>query len=390
MLCEPSRQRDSYDRLSGLDPAGTLRRAGRLLVGRAPGVQDEEPRARVERVDPRAELGDLVERAATEVALRPRREHDAHESLLLSGHASTHARRGDPLADGAQRRADLVHGSHALVSVLLEHRTDQRVDGGGHARDESARWSGLVGEHLRQHGDGGRASERGRAGERLVENAAEREDVGPGVYSLRRRDLLGRHVAGSPYEVTVGGQPSRGRHVCDPEVDQTRLPLVFPHQEHVARLHVSVHDAHAVGLGERVGESLGEKEGARELEGTVLETLLEVLALQPLHGEPRRRSVETVGDVAHDCWVADRRQHLCLAQEALEELVRRELQHLHGDELASRRVERPVNGAHAAAAHQLLEDEPAPERARRAHGTLGDAACRLPCVTLRVIPPAAS
>ena len=95
-----------------------------------------------------------------------------------------------------------------------------------------------VGEH---DGQLAVASERRRAGEALVEQAAERVDVCAPV-DLAALDLLGRHVSDRANEAALAGQAADGGDMArKPEVaDVGVLAFLFLPDEDVSRLDVPV------------------------------------------------------------------------------------------------------------------------------------------------------
>jgi hypothetical protein len=89
----------------------------------------------------------------------------------------------------------------------------------------------------------------------------------------------------------------------------------------------------------------------------------EILALQPLHGEEGLSLVgDAVGHVGDDAGVVHLEEQPGLAREALGRIgVTRRMDQLERHGLTVRRVQGPVDGAHAAAARQVLKEEAARE-----------------------------
>jgi len=150
--------------------------------------------------------------------------------------------------------------------------------------------------------------ERPRAGHELVEQHAERVDVGAGIDVAAVEDLLGAHVLGRAQQPLIGSQQRLLRGLAveglgDAEVDHARHrhPLVQRH-EHVRRLDVPVDDALVVAVLNRAAD-VGEQ--AQSVSGRKLMEIAEPrdrLAVDELHGEPRpavgsRPAVEHLGDV---------------------------------------------------------------------------------------------
>jgi DNA-binding SARP family transcriptional activator len=108
------------------------------------------------------------------------------------------------------------------------------------------------------------AGEGAPAGEQLVDDAAERVQVGRGS-DLARAGLLGGHVGrGAQWS---GGVPAHGAGGGgDAEVDQPRLLRVVVLEQDVRRLHVPVHDLVAVGVVERPTDAGDQRRDVRRRE----------------------------------------------------------------------------------------------------------------------------
>ncbi len=159
------------------------------------------------------------------------------------------------------------------------------------------------------------AAEGRLAREALEQHAAEREDVGARVDVLPAPGLLWRHVRGGPDEGACPREPRGLGEPGDAEVEQLHARGVAVHQEQVARLEIAVDDAARVDRRERGGGAHRERDRLVHGEHLALEPLLEILAIEPLHGEPRRaRGAEPVRDVAHDTWARQLCEHPGLAR----------------------------------------------------------------------------
>src|SRR5262249_7791743 len=105
------------------------------------------------------------------------------------------------------------------------------------------------------------------AGEALVEDRAERVNVGRRADGARVVLLLGRHVLGRPEALVHrregaglgGSQRATGEALRDPEVGDERPSVV--REEHVPGLQIPVHDPALVGAADRPGEAEGELDG---------------------------------------------------------------------------------------------------------------------------------
>ena len=135
-----------------------------------------------------------------------------------------------------------------------------------------------------------RRIERQAAGQELVEQHAERVDVGARV-DLFGADLLGRHVRGRAHAQAgrrqIGAAEGVVDQLGDAEVEQLEAePASARHAHHVRRLEISVHDADAVRGGERRSEVLHDREHVGDRNRAALaQLLLEVATLQPFHDE---------------------------------------------------------------------------------------------------------
>ena len=131
--------------------------------------------------------------------------------------------------------------------------------------------------------------ERRLAGKELVRHDPEGIDVGPVVRRVADVGLLGRHVGGRADE-----QPGRGEvrarlgldRLGDAEVREEEL---VPAEEDVLGLHVTVHDAGAVGVPERAGDLLQDAHRLGHRQRPVAtEPVAQGLALDVRHGEPQQ------------------------------------------------------------------------------------------------------
>ena len=200
------------------------------------------------------------------------------------------------------------------------------------------------------------AFERRFAGEKLVENHAERVEVRLGVRGLTF-DLLGGDVIGGSHHLARARHRRRVGGASDAEVHDPDDPAAVDHD--VLRLEVPVHHALAVGFGEAAQHLLHERQRLGDGDFFFLvQHLAQVRPFDELHGEELRPlELAEVVD-ADDVLVGDFAREDQLLLEALENFAARAL--LGADRLERHRpveleIERFVDAAHAAFA-EFLED----------------------------------
>ena len=263
----------------------------------------------------------------------------------------------------------------AVLRVAFEAAAQEPADRGGGAGGQ-LREVDLVLEHAGERVGHRVGGEERPAGEHLVEDDAERPDVGALVDGLAPR-LLGRHV-GRGAEDDAELRPVRGRHrrrvherrrarevgrggaargrvhrLGQAEVEDLDLPV--RRELHVGGLEVAVDDSLLVRGLERLGDLPGDGEGLVEGERPALQPLGEVFALDELHdeGADAARLLEAVdrGDVG----VLELGEDLRLALEAREAVgVRGERlgEDLDRDLALQLRVGRAVDDPHPALAER--------------------------------------
>ncbi len=253
----------------------------------------------------------------------------------------------DPRA--LEQRRDLGPIARALGWILREERRDRALDVLGHVGANAAHGQGLFEEDLREHRDDAPARERRALRQRLVEEAPEREHVGPRVDVARAARLLGRHVARRADEHPGLRQIAPQALARDAEVEHARLVEVAAGGEHhVRRLHVAVHDPARVRVTERGGDPRAERERVVHAEALALQARREALALEPFHREERPVLPFAVRNVTNDVRVVEVREHLGLAHEARPLVDRAE--QLQRDEPARSAIARAVHRRHPAGA----------------------------------------
>ncbi|CAA9292297.1 MAG: hypothetical protein AVDCRST_MAG11-198 [uncultured Gemmatimonadaceae bacterium] len=221
------------------------------------------------------------------------------------------------------------------------------------------------------------AGERVPTGEQLVGHDAPGVQVGPVVRRGIAGRLLGRHVGGRAQRrphlrdpVRRGRRAVRGRgarllqRLGDAEVGDHRGPRG---EQHVVGLHVPVHDAARVRVGERTRHVAEHLHGLRRRDGAARQPRPQALAVHVRHRVPRqpvgRHARRVHGD---DVRLLERRGQLDLPREALGVERRGQLggEDLHHDVAAERLLARHEDARHARAAQLALQ------RVGRAEGRL--------------------
>ena len=188
-----------------------------------------------------------------------------------------------------------------------------------------------------------------RPGQHLVEDAAERPDVGPPVHHLTR-GLLRRHVGrGAQHDTHLGLRRGHGRRFCgvcgpaDPTLGETEvqhLDDAVRANLHVARLEVTMDDAALVRVIERINDLSRDGRRLVELQRPRSDLLCQRRPFHELHDEVVVTDVVQRADVG----MIERGDDPCFAGETLAESFRRDLD---GDLTRQARILRPVHLPHA-------------------------------------------
>jgi hypothetical protein len=208
---------------------------------------------------------------------------------------------------------------------------------------------------LADHGDCVVADEGRAAGQRLVEQRAERVEIGARRHLAAHR-LLGRHVGRRPdHRAVLRHARAVERHR---EAEVAELDSAVGGEPHVPGLHVAVHDAVRVRVGERSAELLGD--GQRLVDGEPVslrlrEALLEIAARHVLADEVDALALFDNVMHGHDVRVVAEPPHrLGLAPHA-HEVEAFALDERDRDLAAEPRVAREVHALLGAFAEQALE-----------------------------------
>jgi hypothetical protein len=222
----------------------------------------------------------------------------------------------------------------------------------------------------RQHVEHAPADERRLAGQHLHRDAAERVQIRAAIGRVAL-GLLRRHVARIAEGHAEAGR-RRAAALLDqlgqPEVEQLdEVRLAAAHRQvDVARAQIAVHEAHRVGVDQRLRHLDHHVEGALDRQpGVADEHVVEGLALEQLHRQvqaPVAGAPEVVD--LDDVLVVDLRHRRRLAAEPLDrQVVARQLvvQHLDRDLAAQGHVLAAIDRPRLAGAQALLHQEPLAE-----------------------------
>ena len=201
-------------------------------------------------------------------------------------------RAGVPVGERVERKREIAGGLEPEVRRLLDAPLDDPSKRRGHGVGQLGR---IRLEHGIDGGDPRITTEGRRAGNHLVEDRAEGEDIGAVVHGFTT-NLLGRHVAQRAHgDTDIGqGRDRRGRpgirrlgrrQLGDAEVQDLGPPVAL--QEQVLGLEIAMHDAARVGGGERLGDGDADLDGLARGEGSATQPLAKVLALEELRHDVR-------------------------------------------------------------------------------------------------------
>ncbi len=239
------------------------------------------------------------------------------------------------------------------------------------------------------------APERALAGEALVEDRSEREDVGRGLDGPRIRELLGRHVTrgaagGAGPRERDGPARARGFTVeVLREAEVRHEGGALGGEQHVLRLHVAVDDAALVSAPEGLGEGASERDRLLEAEPAARESLAKRSSREERHDEVRSAVDRPRVEERHEAVASgEEPEEPALSLEAREPVSVDPQEELERDLVAPRRA-RPEHGS-GAASSELREDVVAAElhgatRARR-RASSSPSSTEPPCPGTRATP----
>jgi hypothetical protein len=266
-------------------------------------------------------------------------------------------------AEGRERLAELGGIGPAEVPVLGEAAQDGRRELGRHERVEPRRRHGLSLGQLHVELGQRLSAERLAPGERLVEDHAERPQIGACIDVARRAHLLGRHVDRRAHGHGGSGEPGglaaltlRCSELRDAEVEHLEAgqSAAVLGDEQVGRLEIAVDDASGVRFGQRLERLHGVAHHlARRHRARASEHGAEIFAVEVLHHQIGLAAIEAPHLVdPHHVLALQSGRGASLAHEALDRLAA--LRHGRKQELdRPRRTELQVRGGdhHAHAAH---------------------------------------
>ncbi len=209
------------------------------------------------------------------------------------------------------------------------------------------------------HDHAGVTSTEGRlARRREAQRGAHREDVARGGDTFTP-GLLGGHVLGCADHDLGGGQTRRRpAHGGDPEVGEVGTTRRV--EQHVRRLDVAVHDAGAVGDGQRAEQLVAEEgNGGRGHRSARADVVGQRAARQVGHHEHEVVAVVDHVEQRDDVGVVERLEHLGFAADALAGLVHLDVAAAQSESLqrdgSAGRIDGQIDHAHAAATQSLHE-----------------------------------
>ena len=205
--------------------------------------------------------------------------------------------------EGHQRLGERGGGGEAAGGLALQAASDDLGEAGGRLGDVVLDRGRVVATQRREAVRDVVAGEQLHAGDRLVEDHADRPQVGAGVDGRGPLDLLGRHVVRRSHR--HAGLRLRGvGELRDPEVHQLDQPLPAdrPAQEDVLGLQVAMDDAGAVRrveARERLADDPHREPGVEAAMG--LDQVGQRAALEQLHDDVRPdltlAEVEDIADI---------------------------------------------------------------------------------------------
>ncbi len=178
--------------------------------------------------------------------------------------------------------------------VLAQAAEDQLLQRPRQVAPELSERRGIGGQHRGLHGRRRTAGERPRPRQHLVEDGAQREQIGPDVDGAAC-GLLRRHVGGSPQDSPRsgeerrgelrrgGGRPARLAQLGESEVEDLRPAVGGDHD--VGGLEIAMDHAAVVRRRDAFHQPAGQLVELRQLQPRLRDRLVEPPALHQLHGQ---------------------------------------------------------------------------------------------------------
>jgi hypothetical protein len=176
---------------------------------------------------------------------------------------------------------------------------------------------------------------------------------------VRAARLLGRHVHRRAQRRARQGDAPRIEHPAgDAEIEHLHLGEITSGEEEVGGLDVAVDDPLAVGHRQPLERAPGEPRALQQPDPPLEQTILERLALEPLHRQVvLARAGDAVIDVANDGRMGELRQQRRFLIEAIRGAPLVPHEHLERHAVARVHVHGAVDGAHTSGAGLLFDPE---------------------------------
>jgi hypothetical protein len=290
------------------------------VVGCEPSLLDEDDDRSIEHaLQSTAVIHRGSHRALPDAVTRRSDEQNGDEALLRTGHhhalrSRLRARRRSRPRALSQELFDFPSIGGSQRRILLKQASDEVGRSDVDGRDDLAKGPRLIEEDAAEDCGDLDGVEWCVSRERLVEDAAEGEDIGASVRRLATHNLR-CHIANRPDRRPRLRHASSNEIASDSEVEERRLLDTSTDEKDVRRLHVTMDDALRVGYAERLCHTRCKRQRLLFAERAALESRSQVFTFEPLHHEIRSARRRPVIDVANDRGMAELGDHSCLALE---------------------------------------------------------------------------